>query len=201
MLSVVVLTVMAPSRPALGQAPWESPLLLGPISPTEWSVMLVDPGPGLGALVRWESWGKGTRVGFRLGIGEDGKDGATLFGGVDILGRLASYRDREADPEVPLEVAWFSGLGVGVGDATLLSLPLGLSLGTLLSADEVEFRPYLAPRLILDAWLDHPRKEELDLGFAVDLGLELGLGGSWWLRFGASVGDRKGVGVGLGFGG
>lgn len=200
-LLLVALAQLVSTEKLVGQAPWESPLLVGATNPAGWSVMAVDPGPGLGALVRWESLGRETRLGLRVGLGEDGKNGATLFGGVDVSSPLASYRDSERDPDVPLEVVWFSGVGVGIGDVTLLSIPLGLSLGTSLSADEVEFRPYLAPRLILDAWLNHPRREELDLAFAVDLGLELGLGGSWWIRFGASVGDRKGVGVGLGFGG
>jgi hypothetical protein len=101
-------------------------------------------------------------------------------------------------------------MGIGVGDGAVLTIPIGISLGRVVTDDEVWFHPYLTPRLVVDAFLgdDDPpghgdegshahSHDDLELGFVLDLGADFSFTGSWALRIGASVGDRDGLAVGF----
>jgi len=99
--------------------------------------------------------------------------------------------------EFPLDLAWVGGAGAGVGEDVLVSIPFGISFGRVLTTREVWFHPYLTPRFIVDAYLGDGNRDDLDLGFALDLGADFAFSGNWAFRFGASVGDREGLAVGL----
>jgi len=191
--------------PLAGQNVWDSPLLIGPGSPGGFSLFLVDPGEGLGAMGRWHGTGASSRVGFRAGVAETHADELYVFGGVDFVGPL--YRSSE---EFPLDIIWVTGLGLGVRDDAVISIPIGVSIGRVVTEEGVWFHPYLAPRLIMDAYLGdddlHSHEEgeahrhghdDLELGFALDLGADFSFSGSWAIRIGASVGDREGLAIGF----
>jgi hypothetical protein len=191
--------------PASGQLPWESPLLVGPGSPRGVSVFLVDPGEGLGVMGQWQGKGEGRRLGFRVGLAETHSDDLAVFGGVDFSGHLLSHSD-----EFPMDVIWVTGVGAGVGDGAVITVPVGISLGRVISDGDVWFHPYLGPRLVIDAFLgdDEPHShgnsdphthghDNLALGLALDLGVDFSFTGGWALRIGASVGDRDGLAVGF----
>jgi hypothetical protein len=182
---------------ASGQLPWESPLLVGPGSPSGVSFFLVDPGWGLGAMGQWQGKGDSHRLGFRAGLAEGRDRNLGVFGGVDFTGDLLAHSD-----DFPLDVIWVMGMGVGVGSGAIVTLPLGVSLGREITDEELWFHPYLTPRLVLDAYLGdhshHPHgHNDLELGFALDLGLDFSFTGTWGLRIGASVGDRRGLAAGI----
>jgi hypothetical protein len=64
----------------------------------------------------------------------------------------------------------------------------------------VWFNPYVAPRVVLDAWLgrDGPGDDvSLDLSF--DLGVDIAFDPGWAIRFAASVGDRSALAIGFSF--
>lgn len=191
-LTVVALALWAPVGRA--QVPWESPFMVAGGSPSGLSILLADPGAGLGVLAHWTGGGGGTRTGFRIGLAEEGgaQDDLAVFGGVDLSGVLLTHSQ-----DFPLDLAWIGGIGLGVGSDALISIPFGIALGRVLPAENVWFHPYLAPRIIFDAYLGDQDRDDLDLGLAMDLGLDFAFSGSWAFRFGASVGDRDGIAVGL----
>ncbi len=180
--------------PAKGQVAWDAPLLVSPSAPTGWGVFLVDPAPGsgIGVLGTW----RGTEaLGYRVGLAEGPGGRLAGYGGVDVSGPIT-----RASASFPLDVDWLTGVGLGVGDAVLISVPLGLTVGRSVEADGVWFNPYVAPRVVVDAWMgsDRPR-DGLHLNLAVDLGLDVAFDPSWTIRFGASIADRDALAVGLSF--
>lgn len=179
---------------AQAQVPWESPLMVGPGSPGGLSILLADPGAGIGVFAHWMSGAERNRLGFRLGLAEEGgpNDDLAVFGGVDVSGPVLSH-----SRDFPLDLAWVGGVGAGVGSNTLLSIPFGMAFGRVITSEDVWFHPYLTPRFIVDAYLGDGTRDDLDLGFALDLGADFAFSGSWAFRFGASVGDRDGIAVGL----
>jgi hypothetical protein len=91
---------------------------------------------------------------------------------------------------------------MGISDGILLSAPAGLTLGHDFSGDGIGFTPFISPRVVLDACLDCDRRgddNDLSLDFAVDIGLDIRLTSNVAVRFGATLGDREGVGIGLVF--
>ena len=183
---------LAFSPPLEAQVAWDGPLLVGPETPAGWGIYLVDPssGDGIGALTSWRGEGP---LGFRIGLAEDGSDDLSVYGGVDFSGRLVT-----AGNEFPLHLSWVAGAGFGVGDDFAVSFPLGLALGRAFQAETVVLSPYIGPRLVLDAFFGRSggsqgngSNDDVDLGFAVDFGLDLNFGPGWAVRFGVS-----GAGIG-----
>ena len=168
--------------------------MVGPGSPGGLSVLLADPGAGIGAFVHWRGRGEGSRFGYRIGLAEEGRrdNNIAVFGGMDISGRVLSHSD-----QFPLDLIWVVGVGAGVGSDVLLSFPFGISLGRVLTTEEVWFHPYLTPRLIVDAFFGDANRDDLDLDFAIDLGADFSFSPGWTFRFGASLGDRDGLAFGL----
>lgn len=196
-LWLAVSLVATLSTPTSAQVPWESPLLIGPASPGGVSLFLIDPGEGLGAMGQWQASGTGRPVGFRIGLAETHDDRISVFGGVDFTGHLLSH-----SADFPLDVIWVTGLGVGVQGDAVLTIPFGVSMGRLVTEEGFWFHPYLAPRLVVDAYLgddetDQHSHDDLDLGFALDVGADFSFTGSWAIRLGASVGDRDGLAIGF----
>lgn len=127
-----------------------------------------------------------------MGLADGPRDDLAAFGGVDFSGLLVSH-----NRDFPLDMVWVGGLGLGAGHDAILTVPFGLSLGRTLRSEDTWLNLYFTPRFVLDAFLGENTRDDLDLGMAVDLGFDLGFGEGWALRFGASVGDREGVAVGL----
>ena len=168
--------------------------MVGPGSPGGLSVLIADPGAGIGAFVHWRGRGSGSRMGYRLGLAEEGRrdNNIAIFGGMDIAGRILDHSD-----QFPLDMVWVVGLGGGFGSDILLFFPFGVSLGRVITSEEVWFHPYLTPRLILDAFFGDSSRDDLDLDFALDLGADFSFSPGWTFRFGASIGDRDGLAFGL----
>ena len=204
-VAAVILT-MAGARPAAAQIAWESPMLIGPGAPAGIGIYLLEPWPGdeFAVLGTYRTAPVPVGLGFRLGLGEGFRDELAVFGGVDVAGSLLS-----ATQDTPLDVVWFAGAGLGIGDDALLSFPLGLSIGAVLDSDGgVRFAPYLAPRIVLDAFIcdddfedrDFCRgDDDLELDLAADIGLDLSFQRSWMIRFAASLGDREALAIGVVF--
>lgn len=187
---LVVLLVLAPAAHA--QVAWDSPMLLAPGSPGGWGVHLMDtdPGDGIGVLGTYRSNPAPVGFGFRVGLAEDAGDDLSVFGGFDASGHLLL-----PTAERPFGVLWLAGAGLGVGHHVLVSLPAGISIGADVEADGVLFRPYVAPRVVLD--VAFAAEDELDLGLAVDLGVDLAFDPAWAIRFGATLGDRDALSIGV----
>jgi len=131
-----------------------------------------------------------------VGVTEDVRNEAVVFGGVDFSGPLAS-----ANAEFPLDVIWVSGIGASLGEDLLVSLPLGVSLGRVIRTPDATFLPYGAPRVVIDGYLgDDPTRDDIGIDVAIDVGVDLAFDDGWAIRFGATVGDRQAVAIGASFG-
>jgi hypothetical protein len=158
-------------------------------------IYLTEPAGGdLGVLLTFRHRAAPGGMGFRVGLAEDRGDDLSVHGGVDVGGWLTTASD-----DFPLDVAWFAGAGAGIGDAVLLTLPAGISLGRTVVGEDARFIPYVAPRLMLDAWLGNDVDDALELGLAVDIGLNLAFQAAWEIRFAGTLGDHRAIAVGVGF--
>ncbi len=92
---------------------------------------------------------------------------------------------------------WWSGGGVGIGDETLVTIPLGLMIGWTGSGGEVSFSPYAGGHLNLD--IATGPGDDVDLSAVVDLGIDLQFDSGWLIRFGAAVaeGARDALAIGV----
>lgn len=183
------------AQSAAAQVKWDSPLLTPPRPTPGMGLFLVDvDGGGAGAMFTWQptprSWG------FRLGIA-DSRDDVAVFGGGDVSGAITRER-----ADFPLDIDWVFGVGASIADWFVVSVPAGITIGHTFDAESAQFTPYLTPRVFLDARFgDDGRGDDsdLDLGVAVDIGLDLRFNQNWRIRFGGSLGDRDGLAIGVVF--
>ena len=199
-LTAAMAAALAVPVGASAQAAWDSPLLLPPRPQPGLGIFLADmEGGGLGVLGTWRSstWDYGLRFGLSEGRGDED---LAVFGGVDFMGPINT-----ASSDFPLDIDWVLGAGAGIGDGVRLSVPLGLTLGYSFQGEDARFIPYVTPRVVMDAFFGRENRDsELDLGIAVDLGLDLRLlrGGAMagkTIRVGASIGDRDALAIGIVF--
>ncbi|CAN5721514.1 hypothetical protein BH23GEM9_BH23GEM9_12730 [soil metagenome] len=188
---------------AQSQTAWDSPLLLPPRPADGIGIYLVDmSGGGIGLMGTWRSpvW----NFGVRAGMSEGGAgDELAVFGGVDFMGPVTT-----ATADLPVDVDWIVGAGMGINDGARISFPAGLTASHSVQTEGARFTPFITPRIVLDGFIGGERRERsrtVDLGFALDIGLDLRLTGiegpfaGSTIRFAASVGDRSAIGIGLAF--
>jgi len=191
---VAMLLALSAASNAMAQTKWDAPMLMPPYPKGKLGVYLVDP-PDLntGVLATYRPGGK---LGFRLGIADGpGQDDLTIFGGVEMTRVL-----RPASDDFPLDIAWIVGAGAGLGDYTIISVPVGLTMGNTITGDGMNFTPYFGLKVAMDAYLgDAGRRDDLEIDIAVDLGIDLQFQGGWIIRLGGSFGDRGAVAIGLVF--
>jgi hypothetical protein len=195
-----LLTLLAAATPAVGQVAWDAPSLIAPGAPSGWGIHLFDPAPGdLGVFATWRGEPAPIGLGFRIGVAEGYRDDLAILGGFDVSGSMY-----DSGGEVPMRVIWFAGGGFGVADDVLLSFPAGVSMGWAFQGSEVAFRPYVAAKVVLDAFLgDEGRPsrfgddDDLDLGAAFEVGMDLAFSPTFAIRAGASFGDRDAVSIGF----
>jgi hypothetical protein len=135
-------------------------------------------------------------LGYRIGLADDRLDEVAVFGGVDISGSLIAASD-----DIPVDVIWVTGGGMGIGDSFLLTVPLGISVSRAMEGGSIWLNPYATPRVLLDVrWGDDDLMgDELDLELAVDLGLDVSFDPGWAVRFAGSVGARESLAIGFSF--
>jgi hypothetical protein len=200
-LGVLVLGGLLLPPPAQAQTAWDSPLLLPPQAPDGFGIFLADMhagGLGVLGMFRSSTWNYGLRAGISEGV--EGDDLA-VFGGVDYSGTLT-----RATENFPLDIDWVFGGGLSINDGARVSFPLGLTTGHTFLGEGANFTPYVTPRVILDAFFGGDRNgSDARLGLAVDIGLDLRITGGGGplsgstIRFGASLGDRDAIALGLMF--
>ncbi len=176
-------------------------MLASPIPPAGLGLYLADvAGGNLGLIGTWRSANAPSRLEFRFGIAESGPGDGDINGlfGVTISGLLARQSG-----DLPFDLSWLAGAGLGFGDWVLITIPVGISAGRTFPAEGFTITPYVTPRLFLDAAVgdeDGPGDDDdTDLGLSVDLGFDIGLRRGWALRFGASLGDHEAFAFGIVF--
>ncbi len=192
-----LLAVFAVPGAVLAQPAWDSPILVPPGVDEGLGILIMEAhAGGVGALLTWRApaW----NFGIRAGLVDGARDDIGLIAGIDVGGQLT-----RSTTEFPLDIDWVFGAGLGVDDGARVSLPLGLSIGHTFRGDDVTFLPYAGPRVVLDAFIGdddrHRGNDDVRLGVAVDLGLDLRVTPGFLIRFAATVGDREAVALGLVF--
>lgn len=190
--SIATLFLLLVSSPAAGQILWDSPALVSPAVPSGVSLFAVNPeGGDIGGLFTFRHGAGPVGLGYRAAIAEESGSGdVAVSGGIDVSGFLArGIENSEVD------VIWWGGGGVGIGNETFFTAPLGIMLGWTGSDGEVLLSPYGGAHVVLD--LTSIDGESVRFDGVIDLGLDLVLGSGWMVRFGASLGDRESLALGV----
>jgi hypothetical protein len=192
---LAALAALSPAGRLEAQVAWESPMLAAPRPPTGFGLYLADvAGGGLGLIGTYRGASAPSGLEFRFGIAEGGPgDDINALFGASLSGLLA----RESG-DMPFDISWTAGAGVGIGDWALITIPAGISFGHTFRG-EVTLTPYVTPRVHLDLATGDNVGDDSDLGFSVDIGFDLALQRGWMLRFGAALGDHEGFAIGLVF--
>lgn len=183
---------MAPDSPRM-TAPWASERLglhwvRGGALPTDGDALVLTAAlPGQAVDMR-----------VRVGGGAAPDGGAFFLGGLDVAGDLSGPAE-DAGPGVHPVVRWSAGVGGGVGDHVLLSVPVGISVGVRLGWPSVAVRPWLYAGIVADRPFGASAPEAaLAVHTALDLGVDLApRRGRVAARAVVSLGDRQAASVGL----
>lgn len=178
--------------PASAQIAWDAPPLISHVAPSGFSVFLVSPeGGDLGGLATYRHAAGPVGLGYRFALAdESGSDNIAVSGGVDVSGFLA-----RAVEGSEVDVMWWSGAGLGVGSETVVSFPLGALIGWSGEGDGAVLSPYGGGHIVLD--VSSAEGDNVNLGGAFDLGVDLALSSGLLIRFGGSIGDREAIAIGV----
>lgn len=176
----------------MAQTAWDAPPLISHVAPAGVSLFLVSPAGGdLGGLVTFRHEAGPVGLGYRLSLtDENASDDLAVAAGVDISGFLARGVE-----DSPVDVMWWSGAGLGWGENTIISLPLGALVGWSGQGGDVILSPYGGGHLVMD--ISDIEGDNVSLGGAFDFGLDVVLSSGWLVRFGGSVGDRDALAIGV----
>ena len=174
------------------QTAWDAPPLISHVAPAGVSLFLVSPAGGdLGGLVTFRHEAGPVGLGYRLSLtDETASDDLAVAAGVDISGFLARGVE-----DSPVDVMWWSGAGMGWGENTIVSLPLGALVGWSGQGGDVILSPYGGGHLVMD--VSDIEGDNVSLRGAFDFGLDVVLSSGWLVRFGGSVGDRDALAIGV----
>ncbi|MCH1571731.1 MAG: hypothetical protein L7S64_10335 [Longimicrobiales bacterium] len=187
----LVAAAIAPTS-AAAQTAWDAPPLISHVVPAGVSLFLLSPSGGdLGGLVTFRHEAGPVGMGYRLSVtDENASDDLAIAAGVDISGFLA--RGVEG---TPIDVMWWSGAGLGWGEDTVVSLPLGAVVGWSGQGGDVILSPYGGGHITLD--ISDVSDDNVSLNGSFDFGLDVVLSSGWLVRFGGSIGDRDALAIGV----
>jgi len=163
MLAVATL-VAASVVPASAQTLWEAPPLVSHVVPSGVSLFVLSPAGGdFGALVTFRHDAGPVGLGYRLALSDENPSGdLAVAGGVDISGFLS-----RAVEGSEIDVMWWSGAGVGIGNEAVLSVPVGALIGWSGQGDGAILSPYGGGHVTLDLSTDG--QNNIDLRAAFDI--------------------------------
>jgi hypothetical protein len=179
--------------PVSGQIAWDTPSLMSPTVPSGFSIFIIEPAGGdLGALATIRHSAGPVGLGYRFALAEEsGPDGdLAVAGGVDVSGLLA-----RAVEGSEVDLSWWAGGGLSVGDDWLVSAPLGIVVGWSGEGDGTVISPYGGAHVVLD--ITGNDGDAMNLDGVLDLGLDLVLSSGWMIRAGAGLGDRESFAIGF----
>lgn len=191
-LAFLLLALTLSPAPVSAQIVWDAPSMMRPGAPSGLSLLLLEPYPGneFGALAIWRQAPAPAGFGLRVGVAEDATGDVAVMGGLDVSGPLADLGGA-GDPRL----IWWAGAGLGVGDEIVASFPAGMVLGWTIESEGVVFAPNVGGHIALDV-ISGPG-DDLDIDGSLDLGMDLGFNSGLAVRFGAAVGGREALAIGV----
>ncbi len=200
--SALVAALLVVPAALVAQIAPDTPRLISPHGSGGLAVFYLDPGtlPGddEALLGTWAMPGLPKGVRLRGGVGRGPGAVDAVFGGIDVQAPL--LRGKAA---MPFDLDWQTGVGMSVGDYTLVTLPLGLSGGFSFTSGSVWIAPYLTAGLAADFRLgDDAPEKSFEVSPSLDIGLDLAFDRNRKIVFrsAASLGDRQAVAFGLALG-
>jgi hypothetical protein len=94
-----------------------------------------------------------------------------------------------------VDLIWWAGGGLGVGDETVFTLPVGVVIGWTGAGGDVLVSPYGGGHVVLD--IATGAGDDVRFDGVIDLGVDLVLSSGWMIRFGASLADRESIALGV----
>lgn len=169
----------------------------------EFNFGIADGGnAGTSVVFQWRE-GYATRSQFSLDVGFADPDGVGRDN-VVFLGGTYAYQLAKSSADVPLDFLLTAGAGFAFGNNTMLSVPLGVSIGHRFPLDgSLALTPYVHPRMSLD-FCGGCKGDESQVGINFDIGANLELTRVLAVRGSAYFGgadrfgdDRNGIGISL----
>jgi len=201
MRAALMLLVAVPSLAAAQLAP-DSPRLISPHGSgglgVHWVRSETLPGDDAAVLATWAMPGLPAGMRLRGGAGKGAGGVNAAFGGIDFQAPLM----RGAKPR-PFDLDWQSGVGLSIGDYTLVTIPVGLTGGVSWTSGTVWMSPYVTAGIAADLRLgDEAPEREFEVNPSLDVGLDLSfdIERKVVLRAATSLGDRQAVSLGIALG-
>jgi hypothetical protein len=195
----------AVAAPAHAQQ-WGGPLFSSPLHQPRFEVLTFDTdgaGVGIAAAVLPFASAPDLRIragimdGYGTGPFELPSYGLTRRRPVAYMAGIDYSRPLSPDATGPVRASLVAGVGVGVNAATVVTAPLGISIGY----DGGRVRPYMTPRVVLEHTTSSARPWEngTRLRGLVDWGVDVDLPIGGTLRAAVTTGSYNGVGIGFSF--
>ena len=203
--AVFAVAAAAVAAPAHAQQ-WGAPLFSSPFQQPRFEILSFDAnGAGAGITAAVRPFARVPDLRLRAGImdgegtGPFEEPGSALarnrtvafMAGLDYSVPLAP------DAGGPVRASLVTGVGVGVNATTVVSVPLGITVGY----DGGRVRPYMTPRVVLEHTLRgaQPNVERWHGKALVDWGVDVDLPIGGTLRAALTTGSYTGVGLGFSF--
>ena len=165
----------------------------------EYNFAIADGDGGTQFLFQWHE-GLTSASGFRFdgGLIDPDGDGDVLV----LLGGTYLRQINNAGTELPLDLLFTVGGNAAVGDAVLLEVPVGISVGRRFPLDGTfALTPFVHPRLALQYCNEcgEGGDSDTDLGIGVDIGVDFEISSRMSLRGALLLGsdDTDAIGLGL----
>ena len=172
---------------------WDTPTFMGPRPGSDLGVYLIDADYGdVGLQGIWRT-SDGTNLGLRAGFLDTPGDAIVTLG-AETWGDIAVQ-----DADFPLDLSWTAGVGAWLNGSTVVSVPVGVSIGRTIDIEgsNVSVQVYGHPRLGLAIYENAADDLDLDLGGLFDLGADFHLSSDLAIKVAASFGDSDALGIGL----
>ena len=186
---------------------WGGPLFSSPFEPdSRFEILASDAngaGAGLAVAVRPFASAPDLRIragimdGYGTGPFEMPSNGLNRRRPMAYMAGIDYSRPLSPNATGPVRASLVTGMGVGVNAATVVTAPLGISIGY----DGGRVRPYMTPRVVLEHTTNSMRPWEngTRLRGLVDWGVDVDLPIGGTLRAAVTTGSYNGVGIGFSF--
>jgi len=185
---------------------WGGPLFSSPLQQSRFEILTFDAhGAGVGVAAAVRPFARVPDLRIRAGIMDGLGTGPFEVPRVDLRGRQRTAYMAGIDYSVPLapnaggpvRASLVTGVGVGVNASTVVSVPLGISIGY----DGGRVRPYMTPRVVLEHHSNtvYPYMEGFRARAVVDWGVDVDLPIGGTFRAAVTTGSYNGVGLGFSF--
>lgn len=189
-LGPTAIALVLAAAPLSAQA-WDAPMFLPPTPGDDLGAYYVNPeGGDWGFVGIWRQSGP-VDLGARAGIIDADDVGV-------VLGAEAYDVVLGEDQGLPVDAAWVLGFGGTIGDATLVRVPLGVTVGRAFEGERWTLFPYVLPRVALDILADGDATDA-EVTFTTDVGADVVIGERWIVRAGVSLIDRDAIGLGVAY--